>query len=280
MERSFADRLSGEYLPDILNSPSIAGGVEHAEQHVPGNYEMEEVPPYTLARTKTGGMTPRQMIKASRASPTPRPFATRRSTAYQWNIEDLPKFQKPTTPKGASYFKGNVVEGIGDSPQEQLLEEIEEKACRTRLHVASSYLQRAYAAKQAGNKRAFQSEMEKFYRGVPYAVARKQEFGPLRQLREQGLNITGYRMGECGINYNFENIPTTELYAAILLYGNSAVVIVRCCPLKNYPSIATILRIWRRFVHCCSTCSPIGRKTRHLHLVHLISGDKYYVFFY
>lgn len=195
--------------------------------------------------------------------------STRRSTQYRFNLQELGTSpQAPIPPnqmqrweedeKRQQYFVAPVMGYIPRTEADLIIEEAGEKYCRCVLHIQSSYLDRIATEYQhmgfqepltadfimqiaTGNtvvdgrsiSPALQKEVEAFFR-APFARCQQQRYGPLTQLRKQGLSIKGQRSGDCGPNYNLNEIPTKELYGLALSRARSGVN-QQLLPVEDFP---------------------------------------------
>ena len=123
------------------------------------------------------------------------------------------------------YFK-NFIRGIEPETQlEALLEEEAEKYCRSVLHIAANYLDRAAEGLEAQTPSSKSKEYDYLYapeeiskmNRVSYATSRRRLSNLQKRLMDQGIDIRGQIVGDCALNYNFQNIPTNELYALFFM---------------------------------------------------------------
>jgi hypothetical protein len=140
---------------------------------------------------------------------------TRASTRSGYNLQQLQAAEENWTPDQATfdstYCLQPVIGHMPQSAQEQLLENLYEKHCRCRAHIGASYLQRLATAASYPEMGLDVADEERKLQSVPYARCFQQTRGTLRQLENQGFQVQGTPLPECGENFNFDNVPTAEL---------------------------------------------------------------------
>lgn len=166
---------------------------------------------------------PAQIVHLNQRSARTTRLPTRASSASKYSLANLQQEWDAQGDKGtydSTYFQQPIIGHIPTSPLEQVEEDLDEKHCRCIAHIEASYLSRIATA--VGQERQHPSDPkiqlnaqdeERKFQSVPYARCMMQYRGPLRQLEDEGLQVAGTPVGECGSNYKFDGMPTKEDYA-------------------------------------------------------------------